>query len=207
MEPYRPQQPDVELLEDRPPGTLEQALSALLRYRWVRVAGVAAIALVVAVGFWSELSGDDSAPSAGADPDNAADPAPLDLGEYIPPPWATAGFGGWEVLGRPAVNPESPVYVVTFRAVNRSDVAQNPRNLRVVGTFAGDPGFAFLAMCTGFDNDAAGELRPVRSMVESGTQIEVRCADTMEYSGNRPELDRRSLEVQALSERAAVLER
>ena len=193
MEP-RPEPSDMELLEtNRPPGAFERAASALLRRRGVRVAGVVALGLVaglaIAVGPTTE-----EPPKAPEDTAEAADRSLRDPDSYRPPPWVLSADAGWQVIGRPKVNLESPVYVVTFRAANRSSGPRRPTDLRAVGRFEGRPGFLFTAACNG-SGQAADELRPLTTGAQPGEKILVRCTDAMEYSGNRPDLLPRSLRI------------
>ena len=197
MEAPQPQRREVELLDtNAPAGAFERFATAALRRRGVRIAGAVATALLVGAGAAAGL--DQEEPTVVAQPEDAPTAAPRDPDSYEPPPWLTAREIGWAVLGRPEVDPESPVYVVTVRAVNRSLEPGRPQELRAVGRFEGRPGFRFSATCRGFNRDAAGVPRPVRSAVEPGERVLLRCTDTMEYAGNRPELDLRSIRIQGI---------
>lgn len=195
MEARPPERPEVELLEPDPPGRLESFAVAAWQRRTVRFATAAAIAVAAGVGVFASL---DRAPQEDAAPVAAQPPGPAEArtsDDRVPPPWVTSGEEGWQVIGDFRFDPRSPVYVVTFRAANRTGVAQSPDRLRVVGDFAGRPGFRFSATCTGFVRDWAGQLRPARSTVEPGDRIVVRCEDATEYSGARPRLVPKSLEI------------
>lgn len=199
MEPHPAERPEVELLEPDPPGVLERFATAVGQRRGARAAAALAVGAVVAVGVVVGLTDEAPDPSAQAAAEDVPAAAPLiDDADRVPPPWVTSGRSGWDVLAKPRVNLRSPVYVVTFAAVNRTGEAQTADGLRAVGRFVGRPGFRFSATCTGFDKDSTGALRPVRSAVEPGEKILVRCTDKMEYSGNRPRLVRASLEVQGV---------
>ena len=195
MEPHHSDQPDMELLETDPPGSFERYATAALQRRGVRAAGFVAVALLVGVGVVTGLSEEEPAPAAQAQPASASQ---RDPDSYEPPPWVTSEEVGWQVLGRPKVSLRSPVYVVKIVAVNRTSEARKPQNLRAVGRFVGFPGFKFSAACTGFDDDAAGNLRPIRSVVQPGEKFLLRCTDAMEYSNNRPDLAPGSIRIQAV---------
>ncbi|CAA9397645.1 MAG: hypothetical protein AVDCRST_MAG47-3218 [uncultured Nocardioidaceae bacterium] len=191
----------MELLETNDdPGAFERFTTAAWQRLGVRIAVGVAVALAAGVGIWTTIAGDDASPAAspaGAESLPAPATTPRDPDYYEPPPWVVSREIDWEVLGRLKVDLESPVYVVTFTAVNRSDETRRP-NLKAVGRFVDDPGFRFTATCTGFDNPETEELRPLLTGVGPGEQVEVRCIDTMEYSGNRPDLDPRTLQIQGL---------
>ena len=203
MEPRDPERPGMELLETNDaPGAFERFATAAWERPAVRIAGGVAVALAIGVGIWTGIAGDDAGSLPAASPAGAESPeppatTPRDPDYYEPPPWVISREIDWEVLGRLKVNVESPVYVVTFTAVNRSNETRRP-NLKAVGRFVDDPGFRFTATCTGFDNHETEDLRPLLTGVGPGEQIRVRCIDTMEYSGNRPELDPRTLQIQGL---------
>lgn len=198
MEPRDPERPGMELLEtNSEPGAFERFTTAALQHRWVKVAGVVAVVLAAGVGTWAGLTDDDPDDRASRPEAAPAAPAPRDPSRYEPPPWVTSSDVDWEVLGPLEVNLESPVYVVRFAAVNRSSEARRP-TLKAVGLFLGRPGFRFTASCTGFDQEEFGELRPLMGAVRPDERVLMRCTDTMEYSGDRPELDPTTLRIQGL---------
>lgn len=196
MEPLPPERPEVELLEPDPPGSLERFATAVWQRRGTRIATAVAVTVAAGVGVTAALAGTSPEPAAPAAADERSATEARTSDDRVPPPWVRSGERGWQVIGRFALNPRSPVYVVTFRAANRTGEAQSPDRLRVVGDFVGRPGFRFSATCTGFHRNQSGQLRPVRSTVGPGERIHVRCKDAMEYSGNRPRLLRGSLEAE-----------
>lgn len=168
-------------------------MTAVWQRRGARLATALVVVVAAGVGLTIALADGPSEPTAPAATEELPAAEERTSAERVPPPWVWSGEQEWQAVGRFRFDPRSPVHVVTFRAANRTGEARSPDRLRVVGEFAGQPRFRFSAPCTGFDHDAAGRLRPVRSMVEPGEEIVVRCTDAMEYSGNRPRLLRSSL--------------
>ena len=192
----------MELLETRrPPGAFEQAASALLRRRGVRIGGVVAVAAVAGIGLATGIGAED--PTAATQPARAAPALPDGPHEVGPPPWVigpdapTEGLG-WKLLGSPRVDSRTSGYVVRFMAVNTWSQARKPSNLQLSGRYLRRPSLRFSAVCTGFDNDATGALRPIRTVVQPDEEFLLRCVDTMDYSGRRPELLLSSLDLEAM---------
>ena len=207
METGGPDRPDMEVLDtDRPPSRFGAWIGAALRRRGVRLLGLGLALVLVGVWFVSAPSENPVTGAAGGDKASA----PITAPGLRPPPargrTPETGSGSWQVLDDLAIRTGPRGHQITFSAINRGPVGQDPSDLEVVGSFVDAPGLAYRATCAAVGRATHG-TRPLIGAVESRERVYVRCTDVTRYRGTTAWIDPTSVEVRVVpceSEASAV---
>ena len=186
--------PEVEVLDtERPPGAVQQWVTATLR-RPAGRAAAAVVAALVLVGVWATLPEDE--------PDAAAETDAVALAEAPPglrPPPArgrAATTGSWQVADL-AVRSGPRGHLVTFRATNGGGEAQDPSQLEVTGAFVDRPGLVYRATCSRAELTRRG-YRAIEGTVRPTRTVLVRCTDVTRYGGRTAWIDPSSVTVRRI---------
>ena len=193
MEPNRPEQPPMEVLEsEREPSRLERWAGALLRTRGRRV-GVATVVLLAGGGLVASQADRD----AGADAEPADAQAAVTATGLRPAPAIGrqgADTSSWRVGRDVSVRSGPRGHTVTFFAVNLGPQAQDPRAIQVDAEFVDRPRLTYEASCAGVERTPRGH-QPLRGDVAAGDRVLVRCSDETKYPAAPARIDTASVTV------------
>ena len=178
MESDRSQQPPVEVLDSgRPPSAFSQWLDSLLEHRGVKAAGAVVVAALLLFGW--QLASDDQ-PEAGVADDPAVPVEPL---PPVPQPEERpVNTGPWKIGDDLSISFSSDGRLISFTAMNRGRVPQDPRALQVEADYPGGLASSYAFGCVGGKPTADG-FEQLDRLVAPGERVLVRCPDTVRLNG------------------------
>jgi hypothetical protein len=194
MEPSRPEEPRVEVIDTgAPPSAFERWARSLLERRGAKAVSVVGVVLLV-LGLWVAFSPDDEQAAAEADTDEP--PAALSSTGLRPGParGREAESSAWKVSPDVAVRRGPEGYSVTFFAVNRGSEPQDPSTFEVSASFVDRPALSYSAECAAVELTRHG-YKPLQGSVKPGQGVFVRCTDTTRYRGAPARIDAKTVVV------------
>ena len=192
MEPNRPDQPQIEVMDTgHPPSRLERWASSLAQRRGVKLGGALVAALLV-VGLWVVFTPEEE--PAQAETDAAKAPSRSTGIQVVPPQGRPVESSPWKVSREVVVKRGPDGSTVTFHVANRSSQPQDPRVISVSASFVNRPTLTYSSSCESVQIVPPGH-QPVHRKVAPGQRVLVRCTDTTKYAGAPARIDRKTVVV------------